>query len=143
MRDAPLIMGVLEVAKLHDLRMIAAARPVDMLALMEVKTEAGKTRHIKQMTAQSVEIPGPWPFLVTFSIETGHPAGTCRHMSMSIQRKGRVPSPQAVWMVATELGFVGGYHLCSHWQEQLQGQGVAINLVQPVSLTDDGTEAKQ
>lgn len=72
---------------------------------------------------------------VTFSIETGHPIGTARHMSMSSPAAGRVPIPEAVWMAAAELGFTGSIEQCMTWPEQLQGHGVAINVVQPMATS--------
>lgn len=130
----PLILGSVQRAALQELRTRAAAVPVHMSDLLErLKTPEGHKAHRRQMTAQSVEIPAD--FLVTFSIETGHPIGTCRHMSMSVGRKGRVPHPAAVWMVAEELGFAGELAACTTWPEELQGDGVAINVVQPLAVT--------
>jgi hypothetical protein len=84
------------------------------------------------MNAQSLRLP--LDFMVTFSIETGHPVGTCRHMSMSSGKRGRVPSPAAAWMVAEALGFVGELDTCTVWMETLVPQGKAVNIVQPVSM---------
>ncbi len=129
----PLIMGAVQSAALADLRRRAAAAPVHVPDLLErLKTPIGERAHRKQMTAQTVEIP--ISFLVTFSIETGHPAGTCRHMSMSVGREGRVPHPEAVWMIAEELGFAGGLAACKTWREDLRGHGVAINVIQPLAV---------
>ena len=134
MTPTPLLIGPAELAALAALRERAAARPVDMPRLTEdIKTTAGKARHKAQMTAQSVSIP--LDFLVTFSIETDHPIGTCRHMSMSTGKTGRVPSPEAAWLVAGTLGFVGSLDdCCGVWVEELAGHGKAINLVQPLSM---------
>lgn len=120
------------------LRMLAAEHPVEMAGLEErLKLPKVKRRHMEQMTRQSISIPVD--FLLTFSVETGHPLGTCRHMSLSVSRAGRVPNEHAVWMVAQEMGFVGGLTACLCWQEDLQGHGVAINVVQSVSVTVGGT----
>jgi hypothetical protein len=120
-------------AALHRLRDTAAERPVDVVALQAtIKTASGKQRHRERTTAQTVVIPGPWVFMVTYSVETGHPSGTCRHMSMSIDREGRAPNHHAVWLVAEELGFAGTLDDCVWWTEELQGHGVAINVVQPM-----------
>lgn len=125
---------------LKELREIAAANPVDMPPLMDrLLTVDGKRAHMDQMTAQSVDIPVG--FLVTFSIELRHPAGTCRHMSMSTATKDRTPTPEAVWMIAEELGFNAGLHACRVWLEDLkrgEGRAVAINVVQPVSVQPTG-----
>lgn len=132
---APLFIDDDVRANLAKLREAAAAKPVDMPKLREaLKTPAGVRRYREAMTKQTVIIPGPWPFYVTFSIETGHPAGTCRHMSMSIMRKDRVPHPVGAWVVAGELGFAGGYDACGVWTEDLLDGGVAINVVQPLAV---------
>lgn len=79
MNATALLIGPAESAALMALRELAAARPVDMLRLMDViKTPQGKGAHKDRMTEQSVFIP--LDFMVTFSIETGHPVGTCRHI---------------------------------------------------------------
>jgi hypothetical protein len=137
---APLILTSEVVERLHRLRAFAARRPVDVTVVMEMMKSPGpRAAHKKQMTAQTVAIPGPWPFFVTFSIETNHPGGTMRHMSMSIMREGRVPHPAALWLVAAELGFSGGLASCQSWPENLSDGGAAINVVQPVSVGAGGT----
>ncbi len=118
----------------------AAAAPFDVRGAIEtVMTASGRTRYFDRMRAFTVSIPGPWIFQVTFSIETGHPAGTCRHMSMSIDRAGRVPHPEAVWMVAQTLGFAGGLNACASWPEATEDGYQAINLAQPLALGAQGT----
>jgi hypothetical protein len=129
--STPLIIGTKEKAALAVLRDLAIANPVDIRAVIEsIKTPAGKAAHMRAMTAQSIEIPAN--FLVTFSVELGHPVGTCRHMSMSVGKASRVPNPHALWLVAQELGFTDGLDYCTHWLEELQGHGTAVNVVQPV-----------
>jgi hypothetical protein len=133
----PFIIGPNERAALADLRDRAAIHPVDMPTLMKaIKTPAGKAAHMAQMNEQTVEIP--INFLVTFSIENGHPSGTCRHMSMSSGAIGRAPTPGAAWMVAEELGFIGSLDYCHVYIEDLQrgdGRRHAINIVQPLSFS--------
>jgi hypothetical protein len=138
-----LIVGASQVAALAALRLLAAKSPVAMPPLMErLKTPEGKRAHMAQMDVQTVEIP--LGFLVTFSIETGHGAGTCRHMSMSSPKRGRLPAPEALWMVAEHLGFVGGLEACTHWIEDLQrGSGdrqQVVNLVQPIDVVNAGAD---
>src|SRR5690348_18237533 len=90
---------------------LAEANPIDMPALMEcIKTVEGKAHHMAQMTRQTVKIP--IAYMVTFSIEYGHPCGPCRHMSMSVQRAGRLPNEIGLWMIATEFGFWGTLQDC-------------------------------
>lgn len=45
----------------------------------------------------------PMGFRVVFSIEE-HPGGTMKHLSISVRKKGRWPSPEAVDMIAKEFG---------------------------------------
>ena len=126
----PLFIGPNEKAILQALRLKAAESPVDMVELMRtIHDPVLKARHMKQMTEQSVEIP--FGFLVTFSIETGHSGGIARHMSLSSPVTGRLPIPEAMMMVAHELGFVGDYKTWDGlWIENLQGHGKALNAVQ-------------
>jgi hypothetical protein len=126
--------------RLHELRDLAASRPIDMRNIVHrLSTAGGKIKHMQRMTEQTIEIPGPWPFLVTFSIEINHPCGTARHLSMSVRRENRVPSPDAIWIIAKELGFVGEHPMmgCQIWLEDLQGHGKAVNVVQPIALVSD------
>lgn len=127
----PLFIGPLEKQKLSKLRDLANAHPVDIAVVIEaMKHRAGKAAHKIQMTAQTVELPAS--YLVTFSIETGHPAGTARHMSMSTNHAGRVPNAASVWMVAELLGFVSGLESCTLYLEELEGHGNAVNVIQPL-----------
>src|SRR4249919_1156428 len=106
MPASPLILGAAQKAALEVLRLHARANPIDVLAVRErVKTPAGHAAHIERMQMFTVSIPTA--FVVTYSVETGHPCGTCRHLSMSSTRHGRTPTPEAVWMLAQALGFQG------------------------------------
>lgn len=128
-----LVIGPEQKAEIAALRTLAIAHPVDVKWLLKaIKLPQLKAKHMAQMTEQTIEIP--MNFLVAFSIETGHPAGVCRHMSMSVRQDGRAPTPDAVWMVAEEFGFVGGLGQCAVYQEDLKGHGIAINIVQPVAM---------
>ena len=133
MTSAPLIITPEVTASLEALRQRAPLHPVNVHELMrKIKTAQGDRQHRQQMTEQTVPIPGPWPFFVTFSIETGQPVGTCRHMSMSIMREGRTPTPEAVWLIAEVLGFTGSMKDCKVWIEKLSDGDRAINVVQPI-----------
>jgi hypothetical protein len=142
----PLLIGPAQIAALQDLRRRAAARPVhmpDLLALVE--TPEGKRQHMELMDEQTVDLP--FGFLVTFSIETGHPlpAGVARHMSMSSMRRGAAPTPDAVLIVAHHLGFVGDLSDSVIWLEDLQRgpngeRATAVNLVQSLHVTNRGPD---
>jgi len=131
----PLFIGPEQRAALHELRERANACPVDASTLAaRCATADGKAAHMAQMTAQTVSIPAA--YLVTFSIETGHPKGTFRHMSVSVQREGRVPNREAVWLIALALGFTGSLDDCIAYQETLRGHGEAVNVVQLVTAIE-------
>jgi hypothetical protein len=105
MAATPLIIGASQKSALARLRAQAVAEPIDMPPVVKsLETEAGRAAHWQRMNA--LTIPIPLDFEVTFSIEH-HPGGTMRHMSMSSGRRGRTPTPEAVWMICEELGFVG------------------------------------
>jgi hypothetical protein len=111
-----LIIDAWHKTRLEALRALAEDNPVDMKTLTaQLETPEGKARHMEHMSGQTLAIPAA--FLVTFSIETGHPCGTCRHMSMSVQTEGRLPNEYAVWMVAELLGFTGDISECVGWIE--------------------------
>lgn len=130
---APLIIGLTARAAIAGLIAKANADPIDMPAVLkQVATAEGRVAHMQHMHDLTIEIAGPWPWLVTFSIERGHPAGVCRHMSVSIDRPERVPNEHAVWMIAQEFGFKGGLDACRIWLEDPAGHGRAINVVQPI-----------
>lgn len=144
MIGTPFMIGPGEIANLKALAEVAAANPVDMDGLLErLKDPANKRRHRQQMTHQSVRLP--FDYLVTFSIEINHPIGAARHLSLSSPNPDRVPRPQAVWMVAEVLGFTGVVvdseeppPASTIWLEDLEGHGKAVNLVQPISTTEEG-----
>jgi len=128
----PLMIGPGERAALKALRERANRRPVDARTLAaRLATPDGKAAHREQMTSQSARIP--LAYLVTFRIETGHPKGTFRHMSISVQREGRVPSREGVWLVAQALGFTGTLDDCVTYLENLEGHGDAVNVLQLVT----------
>ena len=53
-------------------------------------------------------------------------------------REGSGPPPAtgfSAWVLAEQLGFVGGLEACAVWSEAITGPGgVAVNLVQPLRL---------
>jgi len=130
--STPLIIDATVRERIRQLCEDAQAHPVEMTELMtRLQTNDGQLSHREQMTRQTIQIP--LAFLVTFSIELGHPCGTCRHLSMSVQKSGRIPNTHALWLVASEFGFCGSLKECVVWPEQLLGHGYAINVVQQLS----------
>ena len=135
MAGTPFILDEAGRKKLARLRVLAAKRPVEMRGILErLENPDERRRHKRQMSAQTVVLP--FGYAVTYSIETGHPIGTCRHMSMSSPAEGRLPIAAVVWLTAEALGFVGDLELCTIWVENLEGHGQAINVVQPVGIAE-------
>ncbi len=142
MIGTPLIIGPCERAQIATLIELAQRQAVNMIGMADrLERPLAKELHIDQMTAQTMFIP--FAFLVTFSIETGHPCGTCRHLSMSSQREGRIPNEHALKMVAQEFGFWGTLQDCMIWKEELLGHGLAINLIQPLVETTEKVVAEK
>jgi hypothetical protein len=122
------------VARLVDLRARAGVQPINVRELLKtIESPVVEAAYREAMSRLTIEIPVG--FTVTFSVETGHPAGVCRHMSMASSKPGRAPTSEGLWMVAEHLGFVGSLPDCRVWLEDLRSGGKAINIVQPISMT--------
>jgi len=68
-----------------------------------------------------------------FSIEDqSKPIGLCKHLSVSVNLKGRAPHPAAVIMIMQEFGFKNDLDTCIVWNENF-GDGTlnAINVIEP------------
>lgn len=65
------------------------------------------------------------------------PAGMCRHLSISIDRPGKLPHPAAIAMIMEEIGFAAPLDdpHTRIWLEPIAGQRnhEAVNVLQPVS----------
>lgn len=118
--------------KIATLRDLASATPVDMRTLTDrLKDPDEKRRHMDQMEAQSIIVPTS--YLITYSVETGHPGGTARHLSMSCTEVDRLPTREAVWLICEAFGFIGELDFCTVWLEELQRgekRAKAVNVVQ-------------
>lgn len=73
-------------------------------------------------------------YKVVYSIEE-QSDGNYRHLSVSVDKKGRTPSPQALEMLMKEFGFIGGLKGDSSiytkvWTEDFDGGHIAINVLQ-------------
>ena len=68
----------------------------------------------------------PDGYRVVFSIEE-QPIGWCRHHSVSVDKKGKYPTPQAVELIMQEFGMGNDiYNSLKVWMEK---EGEAINVV--------------
>lgn len=131
----PLILGASQEREIAALRDKATKEPIDMAAVMPLmQSEEGRRQHIERMQHYTINLP--LAYVVTYTIETGHPCGTCRHLSMSSKRMGKVPTITAVKMVCEAFGFVVGSSLdqCTVWLEEIGAGDQAVNVVQPLDM---------
>jgi hypothetical protein len=85
----------------------------------------------------------PVGFRVVFSIENQgnekimgkQTYGKCRHLSMSCEKKGRLPTPIALDMVIEEFGFINPLYHCAMWVEKSEVD--SINVLEPVDGWSD------
>lgn len=134
MSPIPIFIGPDEKAKLVDLVARAAASPTDYWTLLALvaATEQGHGAKVAEMNkALTVEIPVG--FTVTLTYEEQRPGVMCRHASIGVRTTpGRAPSPEAVTMIMTELGFVNSLgRLPTYMEYPPDGTGV-INLIEPL-----------
>ncbi len=73
----------------------------------------------------------PNGYKVVFSINRT-PAGNLRHLSVSVDTPGRMPSPESVEMIMKEIGFENGMMNCKLWLEDIGENHKAINIVEPI-----------
>jgi hypothetical protein len=77
----------------------------------------------------------PGGFHAAFSIEQ-QPAGFCSHLSISVERKGKMPSLEAVQMIAEEFGVP--FPPDKAWNEEFEPGQYAVNLLSLMAPTDEG-----
>lgn len=122
-----LIIDARVLVEVERIRTMALAKPVDMQRLMSViKLPRGKAVHMKQMVKQTIDIP--IGYVATFSMEIHAPRGLARHLSVSVDRPGKLPSMEAVWMIAEAFGFTGALTDCTIWLEELQRDDIRQNV---------------
>lgn len=81
---------------------------------------------------RNVFVEIPVGFLAAISFEQ-QPDGLTRHLSVSVEREGKLPSPQAVKMIAEEFGFQFNRMLPGRlWIEEFEPGKRAVNLVELV-----------
>lgn len=95
-------------------------------AKAEVTLADRKPGH-KSIDAEHVLIPMGYQAAISFEYQ---PAGLCRHLSISVDTKGRVPTSEAAHMIAKEFGF--SPRVDAVWLEEFEPGHHAVNLVEVV-----------
>lgn len=72
----------------------------------------------------------PFGYHVAYSIEE-QPIGLCGHLSISVDKPGMTPAPEAVVMIAEEYGIKFPSKMTKFWVEEFDPGHHAINLVSP------------
>jgi hypothetical protein len=75
---------------------------------------------------ESASVIIPVGYRAAFSIED-QPCGLCRHLSVSVERKGMMPSIPAVELIAEAFGMT---HFDSRWLEEFEPGQHAVNVVE-------------
>ncbi len=135
----PLIIGPVERAAIHDLRERAAANKLDMYQMNARAIGRGPPSDITlaergdRSGFPDLTISLPTGYDVTLTIEQ-HPGGVwCRHMSVSVDRYGKLPHARAVEMLMQEFGFVHqNLNELPFWKEEFGPGRFAINVLEPL-----------
>ena len=129
---AVLIVGETERARIAEMKAYAKAHPVtfdtkNVATDTEVLELKDRPPGLERPPSQHMIFPGS--YRAAYSVEA-QPVGLCSHLSISVEgrsRKGMMPSPQAVEMIAEEFGVP--YPADKMWIEEFDPGEFAINLV--------------
>lgn len=129
------IARVVEYAKAHPIpleqvRAGAQSAPKSVIHLED------RPAGFERPPSQHVMFPGG--YRAAYSVEQ-QPAGFYSHLSVSVEgraKKGMMPSPQAVALIATEFGVP--FPPEHGWTEEFDPGEYAVNLLSPCALTPEG-----
>jgi hypothetical protein len=128
-----MMIGETERAQIAELRAVAAASPLDVHAVIATsnRDEAG-FRDMMRMS--SVSLPHGFTVVYTQEIQpNAPPPGLCHHISIGVDRPGKLPSPHAVDMILEAFGMQP--LMASHgvWVEEISPGEKAVNILQLVN----------
>ncbi len=138
-----LMIGATEREKIAAIVAHAKAHPVPLEQVMRGKRREGALLWEDRVdTADLIRPPDehvifPGGFRAAFSIEE-QPGGKYVHLSVSVfgrSKKGAMPHPEAVRMIAEEFGITDPQHV---WSEEYEPGEFAVNVL--ARLSDDGIE---
>lgn len=124
-----LVMGPDQREALKKVREYAEANPVTSERFQRIMH--GEEPTVCEDPRFQAELPVG--YRVAFSIEDQPKAGKVRHLSMSVDRRGKLPSLEVVLMVMEELGFRAKSfkEVSRAWVEN----NIAINVLEAVCIT--------
>lgn len=130
MNARPLVLDETARARIKAVVEYAKAHPVDLRQL--VRTLGNETLAVGSDAQHVCEID--FGYRCVFSIEEQPPpVGLCRHLSISVNEKGKGPALAAVDALAREFGFKGSETAVGRvWREDLEDGYAALNLVQQI-----------
>lgn len=135
-QDGLVIIEPNDLEAIQDLIRRAALQPVYMPTL-EKRLENPRQRaaHRKLVTDLSIVLATcrPHPLQLCYTIETGHPCGVARHLSVSVVSEERLlPTPFLMETLMPLFGFFGDLSDTTSYVDRLSVGGCALNLLQPV-----------
>lgn len=116
---------------LRDLARLRAHAEANVLGLAELKRRIAEKDSVGDKPEWTCLVPVG--YRVCFSMEH-QPIGLCRHLSVSVDKPGALPNPEAVNMIMAELGMKGTVYALkpgSHIYEENSGRVVSINVIVP------------
>jgi hypothetical protein len=130
---APLILGAPERAAIERVKELAAARVKSFAEIEAVRTRG----YIVPGENNEFTIAIPMGYRVTFTHEELFQGCVCRHISVSVDALGMLPSVESVELLLAAYGFVNGVKGCYVFIEDYgtyrgQEMAKAINLVEPL-----------
>lgn len=129
-----LMIGATERARIVDMIAYAKAHPIPLDTIRagilpdnDVVMLKDRKPGFKRPQSQYTVFPGGYRAAISFEQQ---PAGLCSHLSISVvgrAKKGMMPSPEAVAMIAGEFGVP--FPADTMWMEEFEPGEYAINLV--------------
>jgi len=147
-----LIIGPKEIAAIRQCVERARARPMrlqDVMGLarkMPAQVQSGvhitladRPPDFDRPEIEHVRIPQGYRAAFTFEEQ---PAGMVRHLSVSVDKRGRVPNVPAMMMIGEAFGFASD-RPCQFWTEEFEPGHFAVNMMQLVMPDARITETRQ
>ena len=139
---AMLIIGEAERARIAELKAWASANPMPFEIVRQGVVDDTDVLRLKDRKpgferppSQHMVFPGGH-YRAAYSVEE-QPAGFCAHLSISVARKGMMPSLEAVKMIAEEFGLA--FPPDKGWNEEFEPGHYAVNLLTVIRPAKGGT----